>query len=66
VRHYILSPENMGADPAAPRAANRLGFAVNLAYFRLPGRVLGIEEAACSDWALSSVRSGQISMERAA
>ncbi len=45
VRHYTFSPEDMTLIRQRRRAANRLGFAVNLAYLRLPGRVLGANEA---------------------
>lgn len=44
VRHYTFSLDDMALIRQRRRAANRLGFAVNLAYLRLPGRVLGIEE----------------------
>jgi len=49
VRHYTFSPEDMALIRQRRRAANRLGFAVNLAYLRLPGRVLGIEETPPAD-----------------
>jgi TnpA family transposase len=45
VRHYTFSPEDMTLIRQRRRVANRLGFAVNLAYLRLPGRVLGANEA---------------------
>ena len=44
VRHYTFSPEDMGLIRLRRRAPNRIGFAVNLAYLRFPGRVLGVEE----------------------
>ena len=44
VRHYTFSPEDMALIRQRRRAANRLGFAVHLAYLRFPGRVLGAEE----------------------
>ena len=44
VRHYTLSSEDLALIRERRRAANRLGFAVNLAYMRYPGRVLGVEE----------------------
>ena len=37
VRHYTFSPEDMALIRHRRRAANRLGFAVNLAYLRFPG-----------------------------
>ena len=40
VRHYTFSPEDMALIRQRRRAANRLGFAVHLAYLRFPGRVL--------------------------
>jgi TnpA family transposase len=49
VRHYTFSPEDMVLIRQRRRAANRLGFAVNLAYLRLPGRLLGVEEAPPAD-----------------
>ena len=44
VRHYTFSPEDLALIRRRRRDANRLGFAVHLAYQRFPGRVLGIEE----------------------
>ena len=44
VRHYTFSPEDMALIRLRRRAPNRIGFAVNLAYLRFPGRVLGVEE----------------------
>jgi TnpA family transposase len=44
VRHYTFSPEDMALIRQRRRAANRLGFAVNLVYLRFPGRALGVEE----------------------
>ena len=38
VRHYTFSPEDMALIQQRRRAANRLGFAVNLSYLRFPGR----------------------------
>jgi len=38
VRHYTFSLDDMALIRQRRRAANRLGFAVNLAYLRLPGR----------------------------
>ena len=49
VRHYTFSLDDMALIRQRRRAANRLGFAVNLAYLRLPGRVLGIEEIPPAD-----------------
>ena len=44
VRHHTFSPEDLALIRQRRRAANRLGFAVHLAYLRFPGRVLGVEE----------------------
>ena len=44
VRNYTLSPEDMALIRRRRRAANRFGFAVNLAYLRFPGRALGFDE----------------------
>jgi TnpA family transposase len=45
VRHYTFSPEDMTLIRHRRRPANRLGFAVNLAYLRVPGRMLGANES---------------------
>jgi TnpA family transposase len=44
VRHYTFSPQDMTLIRRRRRDANRLGFAIHLAYLRFPGRVLGAEE----------------------
>jgi len=44
VRHYTFSSDDMGLIRRRRRDANRLGFAIHLAYLRFPGRVLGAEE----------------------
>ncbi|WP_114914065.1 Tn3 family transposase [Acidibrevibacterium fodinaquatile] len=44
VRHYTFSPEDIGLIRHRRRAVNRLGFAVNLAYLKFPGRVLRSDE----------------------
>ena len=44
VRHYTLSPDDVALIRQRRRAANRIGFAVNLAYLKFPGRTLGVEE----------------------
>jgi TnpA family transposase len=49
VRHYTFSPEDMALIGRRRRPANRLGFAVNLAYLRFPGRTIGVEEAPHAD-----------------
>src|SRR5271166_6165604 len=41
VRHYTFSPEDLAMIRQRRRAANRLGFAVHLAFLRFPGRVIG-------------------------
>ena len=45
VRHYTFSPDEMAMIRRRRRDANRLGFAVHLAYLKFPGRVLGAGEA---------------------
>jgi len=49
VRHYTFSPEDLASIRQRRRAANRAGFAVNLAYLRFPGRVLGVDERPPAD-----------------
>lgn len=49
VRHYTFSPEDLALIRRRRRAANRLGFAVHLAYLRYPGRALGADEAPPAD-----------------
>jgi hypothetical protein len=44
VRHYTFSIEDVALIRQRRRNANRLGFAVHLAYLRFPGRVLGQKE----------------------
>ena len=44
VRHYTFSIEDLTLIRQRRRNANRLGFAVHLAYLRFPGRVLGPKE----------------------
>ena len=44
VRHYTFSPEDMALIRDRRRAANRLGFAVHLAYLRFPSRVIEVDE----------------------
>jgi TnpA family transposase len=44
VRHYTFSTEDMVLIRQRRRAANRLGFAVHLAYLRFPGRTPRPEE----------------------
>ena len=49
VRHYTLSPDDLKTLIGQRRRdANRLGFAVHLAYLKFPGRVLGSEETPAS------------------
>ena len=58
VRHYTFSAEDMALiRERRRRAANRLGFAVNLAYLRFPGRVIGVDEIPTPTCWLSSRRS---------
>jgi TnpA family transposase len=49
VRHYTFSPDDMLLIRRRRRDANRLGFAIHLAYLRFPGRVLGAEDIAPHD-----------------
>ena len=49
VRHYTFSPDDLALIRQRRRDANRLGFAVHLAYLKFPGRVLGSEEVPASD-----------------
>lgn len=49
VRHYTFSPDDLALIRQRRRDANRLGFAVHLAYLRFPGRVLGIDEIPPAD-----------------
>src|SRR5271166_767769 len=44
VRHYTFSPEDLALIRERRRTANRLGFAVQLAYFRHPGRIMRVDE----------------------
>ncbi|HLO76488.1 MAG TPA: DUF4158 domain-containing protein [Magnetospirillum sp.] len=44
VRHYTLSAEDLALIRRRRRDANRLGFAIHLAYLRFPGRALGPTE----------------------
>jgi TnpA family transposase len=44
VRHYTFSPDDLALIRQRRRDANRLGFAVHLAYLRFPGRVIGVDE----------------------
>ena len=44
VRYYTFSPDDMALIRERRRAANRLGFAVQLAYFRHPGRIMRVDE----------------------
>jgi hypothetical protein len=44
VRHYTFSPQDIVLIRQRRRAANRLGFAVHLAYIRHPGRIMRVEE----------------------
>jgi hypothetical protein len=49
VRHHTLSPDDFALIRQRRRDANRLGFAVHLAYLKFPGRVLGSEEIPATD-----------------
>jgi len=44
VRHYTFSPEDLALIHQRRRAANRLGFAIQLACFRYPGRIMRVDE----------------------
>ena len=58
VRHYTFSIEDVALVRQRRRNANRLGFAVHLAYLRFPGRVLGPNE---TPPALSYLRNRELS-----
>jgi TnpA family transposase len=49
VRHYTFSPEDLALIRQRRRKANKLGFAVHLAYLRYPGRIIGVDEAPPED-----------------
>lgn len=49
VRHYTFSPDDLALIRRRRRDANRLGFAVHLAYLRFPGRTLGPTEQPPAD-----------------
>jgi len=49
VRHYTFSLEDLALIRRRRRAANRIGFAMHLAYLRFPGRVLGADELPPAD-----------------
>jgi TnpA family transposase len=61
VRHYTLSPGDLALVRRRRRDANRLGFAVHLAYRRFPGRVLAIDETPPAE--VLSFIAGQLSIE---
>ena len=44
VRHYTFSSHDLTLIRERRRAANRLGFALQLAYFRYPGRVMRVDD----------------------
>ena len=49
VRRYTFSPEDLALIRQRRRAANRIGFAIQLAYFRHPGRIMRVDEAPPED-----------------
>ena len=49
VRHYTYSAEDLALICERRRPANRLGFAVHLAYLRFAGRVIGVDETPPAD-----------------
>ena len=49
VRHYTFSPEDMALIRQRRRAGNRLGFALQLAYFRHPDRIMRVDEQPAED-----------------
>src|SRR5208337_56451 len=63
VRHYTFSPDDMALIRQRRRVANRIGFAINLAYLRFPGRVLGVGEMPPAD--MLAFIAGQIGCDRA-
>ena len=54
VRRYTFSPEDSALIRQRRRAANRIGFAIQLAYFRHPGRIMRVDEAPPEDMLTSS------------
>lgn len=63
VRHYTFSPEDLALIRRRRRAANRLGFAMHLAYLRFPGCVLGTDERPPAD--MLAFIAGQIECDAA-
>ena len=61
IRHYTLSPDDLALIRRRRRDANRLGFAMHLAYQRFPGRVLGIDEIPPAD--ILSFIASQLSIQ---
>ena len=49
VRRYTFSPGDSALIRQRRRAANRIGFAIQLAYFRHPGRIMRVDEAPPED-----------------
>ena len=49
VPHYTFSSDDLALIWRRRRDANRLGFAVHLAYFRYPGRIIGVDETPSED-----------------
>jgi len=49
VRHYTFSPDDLALIRQRRREANKFGFAVHLAYFRYPGRIIGVDETPPED-----------------
>ena len=64
VRHYTFSPEDLALIRRRRRAANRLGFAVHLAYLRFPGRVIGADESPPTDMLYLSSLNNSASSQR--
>ncbi len=61
IRHNTFSPDDLALIRRRRHDANRLGFAVHLAYQRFPGRVLGINETPPAD--VLSFIAGQLGIE---
>jgi TnpA family transposase len=64
VRHYTFSLEELALIRQRRRDANRLGFAVHLAYLKFPGRVLSSGEIAPHD--MMAFIAGQLEIKSSA
>jgi hypothetical protein len=48
-RYYTFSADDLALIRRRRREANKLGFAIHLAYFRYPGRAIGVDETPPED-----------------